>query len=152
METVIKRTSRKDQKIATKSVSDLIRTAASISKRKPDVVKIKIQESGEFVTVPRKALDLLFNILSNMAEGKSISLVPSDSEVSTQQAADMLNVSRPHIVKMLENGIIPYKKAGSHRRILLEDLLKYDEKRVEERSNSLKALAKQAQELRLGYE
>ena len=79
METVIRRTSRKDQKIATKSVFDLTRTAASISRRKPDVVKIKIQESGEFVSVPRKALDLLFIILSNMAEGKSISLVPSDS-------------------------------------------------------------------------
>jgi len=152
METVIKRTSRKDQEIATKSISDLTRTAAAISKRKPDVVKIKIQESGEFVTVPRKALDLLFNILSNMAEGKSISLVPSDSEVSTQQAADMLNASRPHIVKLLEQGLIPYKKIGSHRRILLEDLMAYDEKLKDQRNNSLKLLAKQAQELRLGYE
>ena len=152
METVIRRTSRKDQKIATKSVFDLTRTAASISRRKPDVVKIKIQESGEFVSVPRKALDLLFNILSNMAEGKSISLVPSDSEVSTQQAADMLNVSRPHIVKLLEQGVIPYKKAGSHRRILLEDLLKYDEKLNDQRNSSLKFIAKQAQELGLGYE
>ena len=152
METVIRRTSRKDQKIATKSVFYLTRTAASISRKKPDTVKIKIQESGEFVSVPRKALDLLFNILSNMAEGKSISLVPSDSEVSTQQAADMLNVSRPHIVKLLEQGSIPYKKAGSHRRILLEDLLKYDEKLNEQRNSSLKFIAKQAQELRLGYE
>lgn len=152
METVIKRTSRKDQEIATKSVSDLSRTAAAISKGKLDVVKIKIQESGEFVTVPRKALDLLFNILFNMAEGKSISLVPSDSEVSTQQAADMLNVSRPHVVKLLEQGAIPYKKTGSHRRILLEDLIEYDRKLKEQRNNSLKLLAKQAQELRLGYE
>ncbi len=152
MEAVIKRTSRKEQEIATRSVSDLFKTAAVISKRKSDVVKIKIQESGEFVTVPRKALDLLFNILSNMAEGKSISLVPSDSEVSTQQAADMLNVSRPHIVKLLEQGVIPFKKVGSHRRVLLEDLVEYEEKLKELRSNSLKNLAKQAQELRLGYE
>ncbi len=152
METVIRRTSRKDQQIATKSVFRLTRTAAAISKNKPDVVKIKIQESGEFVTVPRKALDLLFKILSNMADGKSISLVPSDSEISTQQAADMLNVSRPHIVKLLEQGAIPYKKTGSHRRILLENLLKYDEKLNEQRNSSLKLLAKQAQELRLGYE
>lgn len=152
MEAVIKRTSRKEQEIATKSIFNLTRTAAVISRKKPDVVKIKIQESGEFVAVPRKALDLLFSILSNMSEGKSISLVPSDSEVTTQQAADMLNVSRPHIVKLLEEGAIPYKKVGSHRRILLEDLIEYDEKLKAQRSNSLKNLAKQAQELGLGYE
>jgi excisionase family DNA binding protein len=152
MEAVIKRTSRKEQEIATKSVFDLGKTAAALSRQKSDVVKIKIRESGEFITVPRKALELLFNILSNMAAGKSISLVPSDSEVSTQQAADMLNVSRPHIVKLLEEGIIPHKKTGSHRRILLEDLIEYDKKLKAERSNSLKKLAKQAQELRLGYE
>jgi excisionase family DNA binding protein len=152
METVIKRTSPKEQKIATKSVSDLNRTAAQISRKKSDVVKIKIQENSEFVTVPRKALDLLFYILLNMAEGKSISLIPSDSEVSTQQAADMLSVSRPHIVKLLEQGVIPFKKVGSHRRILLEDLIEYDEKLKAQRNDSLKYLAKQAQELRLGYE
>lgn len=87
-----------------------------------------------------------------MAEGKSISLVPSDSEVTTQQAADMLNVSRPHIVKLLEDGIIPHKKVGSHRRILLEDLIEYDRKLKEQRDASLKNLAEQAQDLRLGYE
>ncbi len=152
MDAVIKRTSRKEQQIATKSVTDLTRTAAMLSKKKPDVVKIKIQESGEFVIVPRKALDLLFDVLSNMAEGKTVSLVPSDSEVSTQQAADMLNVSRPHIVKLLEQGVIPHKKTGSHRRILLEDLIAYDEKIKEQRNKSLKRLARQAQELGLGYE
>lgn len=152
METLTKRTSRKEQKIATKSVSDLTRTAASISRKKPEVVKIKILESGEFVTIPRKALDLLFSILSNMSEGKSISLVPSESEMSTQQAADMLNVSRPHIVKLLEQGVIPYKKTGSHRRVLLEDLIKHNEKLKGQRIDSLKLLAKQAQELKLGYE
>lgn len=152
METVIKKTSRKEQKIATKSVYNLTRTAASISRRKPGVVKIKIQENGEFVTVPRRALDMLFNILSNMSEGRSISLIPSELEVSTQQAADMLNVSRPHFVKLLEQGIIPHKKVGSHRRVLLEDLMKHDEKLKLQRNQSLKILAKQAQELRLGYE
>ena len=125
MSKVINRTSRKEQEIATKSVFNLTRAAALISKKKLDAVKIKIQESSEYVTVPRKAVDLLFSILLNMAEGKSISLVPSDSEVSTQQAADMLNISRPHIVKLLEQGVIPHKKVGTHRRILLEDLVEY---------------------------
>ena len=129
-----------------------MKTAAAISRQKADGVKIKIQETGDFVTVPTKALDLLFYILNNMAEGKSISLIPSDSEISTQQAADMLNVSRPHLVKLLEEGVIPYKKVGSHRRILLEDLIEFDRKLKEQRITSLKKLAEQAQDLRLGYE
>lgn len=151
MEAVIQKTSRKEQEIASKSILHLVNTAAAISKQTTDVVKIKIQETGEFVSVPTKALDLLFYILNNMAKGKSISLVPSDSEVTTQQAADMLNVSRPHIVKLLEEGIIPHKKVGSHRRILLEDLIEYDRKLKEQRDASLKFLAEQAQDLKLGY-
>lgn len=152
MEAVIQKTSRKEQEIASKSIFHLVNTAAAISRQKAEGVKIKIQETGEFVTVPTKALDLLFYILNNMAEGKSISLVPSDSEITTQQAADMLNVSRPHIVKLLEDGIIPHKKVGSHRRILLEDLIEYDRKLKEQRDASLKFLAEQAQDLKLGYE
>lgn len=152
MEAVIKKTSRREQEIAAKSIFHLVNTATAISRQKADGVKIKIQETGDFVTVPTKALDLLFYILNNMAEGKSISLVPSDSEITTQQAADMLNVSRPHIVKLLEAGIIPHKKVGSHRRILLEDLIDYDRKLKDQRNASLKNLAGQAQDLRLGYE
>lgn len=152
MGAVLNKTSKKERQIATRSMTHLTRTAAAISKKKPDAVKIKIQESGEFVAVPRKALDMLLTILSSMAEGKSISLIPSGSEVSTQQAADMLHVSRPHVVKLLEEGKIPHKKTGSHRRILLEDLIEYDEKVKAQRRKSLKRLAKQAQELGLGYE
>ena len=152
MEAVIKRTSRREQEIASKSVSSLVHTAAAISRQKLDTVKIKIQETGEFITIPKKAIDLLFNIINSMAEGKSISIVPSDSEITTQQAADMLNMSRPHIVKLLEDGVIPFKKVGSHRRILLEDLIEYDRKLKEQRNASLKNLAEQAQDLGLGYE
>lgn len=152
METLIRRPTSQDRKVAEKSLVTLNKTAEAISKRKSNVVKIKIQESDEFITVPKKALDLLFSILSNMAEGKSVSLIPSDSEVSTQQAADILNVSRPHIVKLLEEGKIPFKKVGSHRRILLQDLIQYEAAIGEKRAKSFEFLAKQAQELNLGYE
>ncbi len=152
MQTLTRRTTKEDQKIAVDSLSRLSRTSKALPDTASGGVKIKIQESGEFVTIPKKALDLLMNILSNMAEGKSISIVPSDSEISTQQAADMLNVSRPHIVKLLEEGIIPFTKVGSHRRILLKDLMVYDKKLKEQRRKSLEYMAKQAQELNLGYE
>ena len=86
-----------------------------------------------------------------MAEGKSISLIPSGKVVSTQQAADILNVSRPHVVKLLEKGIIPYKKVGSHRRIKLQDIMTYEAQLHARRNTNLKLLAKQAQLLGLGY-
>lgn len=149
METVLERPTKKEQQMARESV---VNFSSAISRRKSDTVRISIQESGEYFTIPRKALEFLSHILSIMAEGKAISLIPSESELSTQQAADMLNVSRPHIVKLLEHGIIPFKKTGSHRRILLEDLMKYADQQSETRKKSLKFLAKQAQELNLGYE
>ena len=87
-----------------------------------------------------------------MADGKGISVVPTDASISTQQAADRLTVSRPHLIKLLEGGVIPFKKVGSHRRILLEDLLAYEARQKAVRRERLQFLAGQAQELNLGYE
>lgn len=152
METIIKRTTQEDQKIALSSVSDFRSASRKIRSLKKGGVKIKIQETGEFITVPKKALSFLLEIISNMAEGKSITLIPSDSEISTQQAAEMLNVSRPHLVKLLEQGEIPFKKVGSHRRVLLKDLMGYEKRLAKTREEQLDFLAKQAQNLNLGYE
>lgn len=101
--------------------------------------------------LPTKVFKLLRVILANMAEGKSISLIPSETELSTQQAADILGVSRPHLVKLLESGKIPFKKVGKHRRMLLEDLIKYLRVFQLEREKALQELADQAQELDMGY-
>lgn len=114
-------------------------------------MNIRIQENGDLLKIPKKALYLLFDILNNMAQGKSITLIPSDTEVSTQQAADMLNVSRPHLVKLLESGEIPFKKVGTHRRIDLKDLVAFEKKLKENRNEKLDFLSKQAQDLNLGY-
>jgi len=114
-------------------------------------VKIRLEESGEQVTIPDKAFLILVDVLSNMSEGKSITILPSETEISTQQAADMLNMSRPHLVKLLESGKIPYKKVGNHRRLLLNDLIEFKEKLRQNRENQLIFLAKQAQEFNLGY-
>jgi len=86
-----------------------------------------------------------------MAQGRTVTLIPLDSVVSTQQAADMLKVSRPHLVKLLEAGAIPFKKAGTHRRIELKDLLEYQDKLMRIRKKQLDFLAEQAQELNMGY-
>jgi excisionase family DNA binding protein len=152
METILKRTSGDDQRIALGSMTSLKGVSSKLRTVSTPGVKIKIEETGEFITIPKKALSLLITILSNMSEGKSITIIPTDSEVSTQQAADMLNVSRPHLVKLLENNTIPFKKVGSHRRILLRDLVTYEKSLQRTREEKLKFLSEQAQDLDLGYE
>ena len=151
MEAILEKPSRLEQQMASNSLATIAR---AFTKKGPvrDGVTIRIQESSTDIIIPRKALELLQFILSSMAQGKAVSLIPSDTEVTTQQAADMLNVSRPHLVKLLEQGALPFKKVGSHRRILLEDLLAYEAKQARQREHQLQLLADQAQELNLGYE
>ena len=151
MEKTVNRTTKMDQQIAMHSVKEVQSVSHQLKSNQLKKVKIKILETGEFIVIPTNALFLLSTILKNMAEGKSITIVPSDSEVSTQHAADMLNVSRPHLVKLLETGSIPFKKVGSHRRILLQDLVTYEEAIQKEREKQLAFLTRQAQDLNLGY-
>lgn len=152
MEAILEKTTKRDQKIAKASIIKVHETSKRILSTSSDVVSIKIQGRGAALEIPRKALFLLFGILDNMADGKSITLVPSDAEISTQQAADLLHVSRPHVVSLLERGEIPFKKIGAHRRIQLKDLVAYDNKLKKNRAEKLDFLTKQAQDLNLGYE
>lgn len=147
----IQKITKSDQKIALSSIEKLTKSEEKATKNKSNVVKLKIQGTDELVSIPLKALKLLTSILTNMAEGKSIALMPTDAEISTQQAAEILNVSRPHIIKLLEKGDIPYKKVGSHRRILLQDILEYESKFKKTRRKQLNKLAAEAQKLNLGY-
>ncbi|RYY38601.1 MAG: DNA-binding protein [Chitinophagaceae bacterium] len=151
MEALLERTTKKDQKIALSTMPFLKETSKRVTKAESNYIKIAIEGKNEFLKIPKKAMFLLFEIMKNMAEGKSITLIPSDSEISTQQAADMLNVSRPHLIKLLEKGQIPYKKVGSHRRIELKDILEYEARQKKNRKTQIDFLAQQAQELNLGY-
>ena len=81
-------------------------------------------EAGQ-IQIPRSALVLLADILKATARGHTISVVPQAAELTTQTAADLIGCSRPHLVKLLENGIIPFTKVGRHRRVSLENVVKY---------------------------
>ncbi|NEW59593.1 helix-turn-helix domain-containing protein, partial [Nocardia cyriacigeorgica] len=81
--------------------------------------------------VPRAAVDLLAFVLAEAPNGRGVTIVPSDAELTTQQAADMLNVSRPYLVGLLEAGDIPFRLVGTHRRIRFDDLRDY-QRRLEE--------------------
>jgi excisionase family DNA binding protein len=94
----------------------------------------------------------MLEILGEMADGNDVAIVPTDANLTTQQAADMLNVSRPHLVKLLESGKLPFHKAGRHRRVRCADLLAYKAQRDRASAGAMEALARQAQALRIGYE
>ncbi len=103
------------------------------------------------VEIPASAAALLLRLLGDMAAGHAVTLIPVHAELTTQQAADLLGVSRPFVVKQIEEGKLPHRKVGLHRRVLFHDLMEYKRKMNAARQKSLDALAAEAQELGLGY-
>ena len=118
---------------------------------RPASDRARVNLDGQDLVLPRQALALLRDLLADMAQGHAITIVPTHAELTTQQAADMLNVSRPHLVKLLEDGEISFTKAGSHRRIRFQDVVDYKNARLERSHALLAELAEQAQENDLGY-
>lgn len=109
----------------------------------------KVEE--EPLVLPAPALELLFAILTEMAEGNAVTLIPIHAELTTQQAADLLNVSRPFVVDLLDKGRIPHRKVGTHRRILFHDLMEFKRRSEAEQKKVLEELVAQAQEEGMGY-
>lgn len=112
---------------------------------------LKFSNMRQSVPLPPGALEFLLEILSEMAQGNAVTIIPTHAELTSQQAADLLNISRPYLVKLLESGKIPFHKAGTHRRIRFEDLMAYKSERDKESGDAMDELAKQAQDLDMGY-
>ena len=128
------------------------RVLASLTNSHKGTQKITVEsESGkeESLMIPSVAYELLIDILSQIAQGNAVTIVPVKTELSTQQAANLLNVSRPYLIKLLESREIPYHKVGKHRRILAQDLYKYKADIDAKRSQSLDELTALSEELDL---
>ena len=119
-----------------------------------DNLEVQIPEKGrkrEKLVIPAAAVKLLINILMEMSRGNAVTLIPIHAELTTQQAADLLSVSRPFLIKLLEEEKLAYRKVGTHRRILFKDLMEYKRRSDADRGRALDELAAEAQKHRMGY-
>lgn len=109
-------------------------------------------QKDEKVDLPAPAVQALVRILTEMASGNAVTLIPVRAELTTQEAAELLNVSRPFLCnKLLDAGKIKFHKVGTHRRILFRDLMEYKRRSDEARERAMAELAADAQEQGLGY-
>ncbi|MES2826098.1 MAG: excisionase family DNA-binding protein [Pseudomonadota bacterium] len=136
-------------------VVDLARVSAAVLTKLledlPEKDRARVTMGNEDLILPRAAIELLRDILAGMSAGKVLSIVPKSAEVTTQQAADVLNVSRPYLVSLLERRELSYSKVGTHRRIKLEDLLQYKETMIAKSTKAMDDLVASSQELDMGY-
>ncbi|MBI4923873.1 MAG: excisionase family DNA-binding protein [Devosia nanyangense] len=121
-----------------------------LARAKQGELRVQV-DGGEMLRLPRAVTALLYHLLTEMAQGNAVTLIPIHAELTTQEAADYLNVSRPHLIRLLEKGGIPFHMVGAHRRVKFSDLQTYRNTAEEARQRAMAELASQAQELDMGY-
>jgi excisionase family DNA binding protein len=102
---------------------------------------------GERVPFTRTVLRLLHELVHQLAQGNVVTIVPAEKQLTTQQAADILNVSRPYLVRLLEEGKVPFTKTGTHRRVRFDDLMRYKQERDAARRSELRELTRMSEEM-----
>jgi excisionase family DNA binding protein len=96
-----------------------------------------VGSTGEEILLPESVYNALRQVIHALSSGQAVTIIPHDREMTTQEAADFLNVSRPYLIKLLEQGEIPYIKVGSHRRVRSQDIMAYKKQRDAQRRNHL---------------
>lgn len=139
-----------DQIDVAKQAADLLSSYVGKLEKK-DLVRIRAEEGGPTIEVPLSAFRLLLEILRGLSIGDGVSVVRTHAELTTQEAADMLNVSRPYLIGLVEKGEVPFRRVGNRRKIRLIDLLEYQDRDDEERRRIRGELAREAEDLGLSY-
>lgn len=134
--------------VVARKAADSLRAVAEAN----ESVKVSIdgRDAKIIVPLPAPAVAMFHAVLEAMANRTPISLIPYDAELSTQQSADFLNISRPYLIRKLDSGDLPFRKVGTHRRVRFSDLVAYEEKCRSEQSAALADLHEE--ERRLGLE
>jgi excisionase family DNA binding protein len=131
--------------------SSRVLATRKLGKRSSIRIRLEDGDDTEAVAVPTSAVRLFLHLLNEMSHGNAVTLIPTHAELTTQQAADLLNVSRPYVVKLLDERKIPSRAVGKYRRVRFDDLLAYKRKDDEARAKVLEQLTAEAQELGIGY-
>jgi excisionase family DNA binding protein len=131
--------------------SELAATASrELARAARESITVRL-EDGTDLLLPKAVTPLLINMLTEMARGNPVTLIPLHAELTTQEAANLLNVSRPFLNKLVDRGELKCHKVGTHRRIKFSDLEEYRQNRETQRNSVMNTLAKEAQELGMGY-
>jgi excisionase family DNA binding protein len=138
---------RANKAVARESAKEL----SQVLRELPEAARASVRLDDQAIILPRRALVLLRDTLAEMAKGNAVTIVPTHAELTTQEAANLLNVSRPYLIKLLAAGEIPFTRTGTHRRIQLKAIMEYKEKRIGLSRQALDELARQAQEDDMGY-
>ncbi len=122
-----------------------------VREKGPLTLKVLEADKEQPLQLPAGAVALLMEVLEAMAAGRGVTLIPENAELTTVQAAEFLNVSRPFLIRLLNENFIPHRKVGKHRRVRMEDVIAYKARIDQVREAVLDQLARDAQELGLGY-
>ena len=139
---------------AAEQAQTALRALSSLPRKKPARgIRVRPEGAGEevSVTIPREAFELFLEVLGQMANGNAVTIVPVHAELTTQEAADLLNVSRPFLIGLLDEGKIPFRLVGSHRRVKFADLMAFKDTDDKRRREALDALTEESQKHGLGY-
>lgn len=133
-----------EQRAGVEALMEVLQHTASEHTERPAYQLVS--PSGEVIELPQTVFLLLERIIEVLARGDAITVIPVGKELTTQQAADILNISRQYLVRLIDNGRIPYRKTGTHRRIRMEDLLAYKRQRDLDRMTALDGLSQLSQD------
>ncbi len=136
-----------DSSIITEAEAQAIKELEHILNHEENSQLKLVAANGEQITIPDSVFRVLRQVVQAMALGKNVSIVTHNPELTTQQAADLLNVSRPYLIKLLEQGELPYMMVGTHRRVKFGDLREYKQRRDTKRRQLLDNLIAESQEL-----
>jgi excisionase family DNA binding protein len=134
--------------------SRALQSFADVVKNPPETITFGVIDpplKDTQITIPSGIFCLIVDVLNAVSRGEAVTLLPHEVELTTQEAANLLNVSRPYLVKLLDEGIIPSRKVGVYRRVRAQDVMQYKQTERQRQEGILDELAKEAQDLDLGY-